>query len=624
MTDARKLFEELQQVLESNVKELEELRALKERLNEISSQNACNIVKLNVGGTLFSTSSKTLAEIPNSLLAGMVGQAVPVQTQADGSIFIDRSPQYFSYILDFYRKKGAVNVSRLRPDEIEDLLEEATYFNLTDFVKILSGKSEAPLANTSIPQVPPPPSATINFMTDATLAAAAAAPPAPSSSFERSASPLVAPSEILGSDSASSSPIVTQRRPATLMRNGAPRPNGMAAAPLAAPSASGSFYPDNYNPQEASAPFKTLRPSTDFAAPKPPESMLPPTTGAVAGGIALGAQSGYPNAPPAPQPSSSSSPGMYNLPASSGSGAILPPPPGYGVAAKPSYQAAPPPPPSYTDTSAMYGAGNLPPPPAYASAVPLMKKQQMPPPPPPGAAAPPPMYGAGGNLPPPPAYASAVPSMKQQQPPPPAYGSGMMMGPRRGAPNPYGMGMGMGMGRGPMEQKAIWKCDMNPNITIQGNMVLKAPKKMSAIVYSPLKTFSRGNHTFTVEIDYSDGKASIGVITKAALNKFMAKFGSLNPIQQTREMEKYKFIGMDEEEWGIQEEAYFYNSGTRYDTNQASWRKGTHVTYNIRIDADIGMVEFARGDNRWSQTISRSEVVFIVLAADGVSYSITG
>lgn len=187
-----------------------------------------------------------------------------------------------------------------------------------------------------------------------------------------------------------------------------------------------------------------------------------------------------------------------------------------------------------------------------------------------------------------------------------------------------GMGMGMGMGRGPMEQKPIWRCDTNPNVTIQGGSVLKTPKGISALVYSPLKTFGRGNHTFTVEIDYSDGKASIGVITKSALDRFRARFSSMNPVQQTREMEKYKFIGMDEEEWGIQESAYFYNSGSRYDTNQPAWRKGTHVTYNVRIDADIGMVEFARGDNRWSQTIARSEVVFIVLAAPGVSYSITG
>lgn len=235
----------------------------------------------------------------------------------------------------------------------------------------------------------------------------------------------------------------------------------------------------------------------------------------------------------------------------------------------------------------------LPPPPAYGS-----------------SGAPKPLYPSvgGGHPPPPPAYG-------QRQPPP-----GMLGTNRRG--NPYGMGMGMG--RGPSEPKAIWKCDTNANVSIQGNTVLKTPKSISALVYSPLKTFSRGNHTFTVEIDYSDGKASIGVITKRALDKFRARFSGLNPVQQIREMEKYKYIGVDEEEWGIQEGAYFYNSDSRYDTNQPPWRKGSHITYNIRVDADIGMVEFARDDNKWSQTIVRSEVVFVVLAAPGVSYSITG
>ena len=162
-------------------------------------------------------------------------------------------------------------------------------------------------------------------------------------------------------------------------------------------------------------------------------------------------------------------------------------------------------------------------------------------------------------------------------------------------------------------------------MTIQANTVLKTPKGISAIVYSPLKTFSRGNHTFTVEIDYSDGKASIGLITKKAFDRFKARFNAMNPVQQTREMEMYRFIGNDEEEWGIQEGAFFYNLGSRYDTNQPVWCKGSCITYNVCIDSDIGMVDFARGDNHWTQTISRSEtVVFIVLAAPGVSYSITG
>ena len=65
--------------------------------------------------------------------------------------------------------------------------------------------------------------------------------------------------------------------------------------------------------------------------------------------------------------------------------------------------------------------------------------------------------------------------------------------------------------------------------------------------------------------------------------------------------------------------------GSRYDTSQTVWCKGSCITYNIRIDSDIGMVDFAHGDNHWTQTIAKSEtVVFIVLAALGVSYFITG
>ena len=111
---------------------------------------------------------------------------------------------------------------------------------------------------------------------------------------------------------------------------------------------------------------------------------------------------------------------------------------------------------------------------------------------------------------------------------------------------------------------------------------------------------------------------------KKAFNRLKARFNAMNPVQQTREMEMYIFIGNDEEEWHP-EGTFFYNSSSRYDTNHPVWCKGSCITYNIRIDSDIGMVDFACGNNHWTQAIARSEtVVFIVLAALGVSYSITG
>ena len=661
MADARKLFEELQQVLETNIKELEELRALKSRLNDIVAQNSCAIIKLNVGGTLFTTSAKTLAEVPGSLLAGIVGQAVAVPTQPDGSIFIDRNPRLFPYILDYYRKKGAVNLGGLSSADVSDLIDEASYFNLTDFVSTLSGKSEAPMteanrcstaaATTAAPKtnisditmVPPPPADIVAAAAAATATSSLTSPPAvaqttavpvtsrtvknfavPPASQSKpiailqhtqvglmdSGSPLPPPpSEVLESSSASSSPSPS---PSPSPAITATHAKGAAPPSLVRPhnKLQNSIYPDNYQQQAPSAPYRTLTSDTGFYAPKAPEPLFPPTTTDMAAATTATAPPPPPSAPPQQQQQMQAPPPAIeaDIYPSAPPPQFIPPPTHtssvYGYKQQANCQPPPPPPPYYGGSQGT----SMPPPPQYN---------------PPQDAS---MYGLN-QLPPPPAYQpqgvrpkqqfSQQQQQQQQLPPPPAYGSRGPVGPSAGMVGARRMQA--------QEQKPIWKCDINPLVTIQANTVLKTPKGISAIVYSPLKTFSRGNHTFTVEIDYSDGKASIGLITKKAFDRFKARFNAMNPVQQTREMEMYRFIGNDEEEWGIQEGAFFYNSGSRYDTNQPVWRKGSRITYNIRIDSDIGMVDFARGDNHWTQTIARSEtVVFIVLAAPGVSYSITG
>lgn len=49
---------------------------------------------LNVGGTQFTTTVKTLMAVPNSFFTKMLGRfANDVKTQARLSLFVDRSPQ---------------------------------------------------------------------------------------------------------------------------------------------------------------------------------------------------------------------------------------------------------------------------------------------------------------------------------------------------------------------------------------------------------------------------------------------------------------------------------------------------------------------------------------------------
>ena len=62
-----------------------------------------NIISVNVGGTIFTTSKSTLTKEPESMLARMVNTEVPTAKDSHGNIFIDRSPKIFEVILEFLR-----------------------------------------------------------------------------------------------------------------------------------------------------------------------------------------------------------------------------------------------------------------------------------------------------------------------------------------------------------------------------------------------------------------------------------------------------------------------------------------------------------------------------------------
>ena len=62
-----------------------------------------NFIKINVGGTIFSTLRSTLTKEPHSMLARMIDTKVPTETDSDGNIFIDRNGDVFKIILDFLR-----------------------------------------------------------------------------------------------------------------------------------------------------------------------------------------------------------------------------------------------------------------------------------------------------------------------------------------------------------------------------------------------------------------------------------------------------------------------------------------------------------------------------------------
>ena len=110
-----------------------------------------DIIKLNVGGTYFTTTRATLCAETGSMLATKFSEEscfAPLLRDPDGTVFLDRNPTYFKFLLDYSRL--SCRVLALDPNEtyiLEAILAEADYFGLEGLVKICREKQS--LASTS-------------------------------------------------------------------------------------------------------------------------------------------------------------------------------------------------------------------------------------------------------------------------------------------------------------------------------------------------------------------------------------------------------------------------------------------------------------------------------------------
>ena len=96
-----------------------------------------SVLKLNVGGTEFTTSIQTLTKDTGSTLHAMFSGRFETKPTEDGSYFIDREGKNFGYILNYLRTGRFI----LPPDagELlrEELLEEAEFYQIRGIVEEL-------------------------------------------------------------------------------------------------------------------------------------------------------------------------------------------------------------------------------------------------------------------------------------------------------------------------------------------------------------------------------------------------------------------------------------------------------------------------------------------------------
>ncbi|XP_070574005.1 BTB/POZ domain-containing protein KCTD1-like [Ptychodera flava] len=87
-----------------------------------------DMVRLDVGGKMYTTSLTTLTRYPDSMLGAMFSGRVPVQTDDNGTYLIDRDGELFRYVLNFLRTSQLC-----LPEEFMDyglLICEADFYQL--------------------------------------------------------------------------------------------------------------------------------------------------------------------------------------------------------------------------------------------------------------------------------------------------------------------------------------------------------------------------------------------------------------------------------------------------------------------------------------------------------------
>lgn len=121
---------------DTELSEKERGRLTTRRAHEHIFLTSTNRVSLDVGGKAFHTTWATLTRNTRSMFSSMFSGRFPIETQADGTVFIDRDPTHFQLILNYLRD-GEVPLDGLNVNTKRALMKESHYYQIQGLHKIL-------------------------------------------------------------------------------------------------------------------------------------------------------------------------------------------------------------------------------------------------------------------------------------------------------------------------------------------------------------------------------------------------------------------------------------------------------------------------------------------------------
>jgi hypothetical protein len=111
------------------------------------SERSDRVIKLNVGGVFYTTSSATLSKF-EGFLSSLVSGKWKAVLDEDGYIFIDRDGKMFKYVLEYLRS-NAICAKRKSEDFWDRLLLEAEFYQILSLIKYVKSMVETTEADTS-------------------------------------------------------------------------------------------------------------------------------------------------------------------------------------------------------------------------------------------------------------------------------------------------------------------------------------------------------------------------------------------------------------------------------------------------------------------------------------------
>mmetsp|Transcript_41955 Transcript_41955/g.96286 ORF Transcript_41955/g.96286 Transcript_41955/m.96286 type:complete len:371 (+) Transcript_41955:37-1149(+) len=112
------------------------LGRLSGKQSDAKPHTSSNRIRLDIGGTAFSTSKATLTRVPGSMLEAMFSGRHQVRPEDEGVFFIDRDGRHFHHILNYLRD-GDQWLPPLDPETCQEVAREADYYGLPEMMEKL-------------------------------------------------------------------------------------------------------------------------------------------------------------------------------------------------------------------------------------------------------------------------------------------------------------------------------------------------------------------------------------------------------------------------------------------------------------------------------------------------------